>query len=111
MALPKLIQLNDSNFESEILRQPKPALVCLWATWSGPSKLLSPLIAEMAETHSSQFLIAMLDVDKSPLTSAIYGIRTLPTFLVFQDGEVMRRIQGAVSRTEIEKLFLGKLPQ
>ncbi len=105
MALPKLVQSNDSNFEKEILRQPTPAVVCFWANWSAPSKLLTPVVAEMAETYSDSYLVGMIDVDESPLMSATYGVFTLPTFLVIKEGQVVKRIDGAVSREKIERLF------
>ncbi len=106
MALPKLIQPTDSNFEKEILRQTTPSVVCFWAKWSGTSKLLTPIVAELAETHSPTHLVAMIDVDKSPLTAATYSVRTLPTFLVFRDGQVVKRIDGAVKRSAILSLFV-----
>lgn len=82
-----------------------PSIVCFWANWSGPSKLLTPIVAEMAETYSKSFLVGMINVDESPLMSATYGVQTLPTFLVFRDGQVVKRIKGAVNRDRIEALF------
>ena len=105
MALPKLIQPTDGNFESEILKSDLPSVVCFWSSWSGPCKILAPVIAEMAERHGTNFRVAMLNVDENPMTPTIYGVRTLPTFLVFRDHEVVRRVQGAVPRSEIDALF------
>lgn len=105
MALPKLMQPSDGNFETEILKADEPSVVCFWSSWSGPCKVLAPVVAEMAEKHGKHFRVAMLNVDENPLTPTIYGIRTLPTFLVFKNREVVARVQGAVIRDEIDKLF------
>lgn len=105
MAPPKLVQPSDANFETEILRADRPAIVCFWSSWSGPCKILAPIVAEMAERFGADFRVGMLNVDENPLTPTIYGIRTLPTFLVFKNREVVGRVQGAVSRGKIEELF------
>lgn len=105
MALPKLIQTNDANFESDVLRTPHPAGVFLLSSWNGACKLMSPLVAEMAEAHGPDLKVAMLDIDDNPVIPATYRVRTLPTFLFFSNGDLVNRIDGACDRETLERAF------
>jgi thioredoxin 1 len=96
--------VDDMNFETEILKASKPALVDFWAPWCGPCKAIAPVFKELQETYGGQMIFAKCNVDQSPNTPTKYSIRAIPTLILFKYGEVLEQVVGAVPKAHIEDL-------
>ena len=95
--MAKPIEITDANYE-EILNTEKPVLVDFWAEWCGPCRMIAPIVEEMATEYEGKAIIAKVDVDSNPNVAAKYGIRSIPTVMVFKDGEVVEKQIGAVPK-------------
>ena len=102
MSGDKLIHVTDAEFESQVLKADKPVLVDFWASWCAPCLAIAPAIEELAGDYDGKVVVAKMDVDKSPATPGRYGIRAIPTLIVFKDGQVVEQITGAVGKAVIE---------
>ena len=102
MSGDKLIHVTDAEFESQVLKADKPVLVDFWAGWCGPCLVIAPVVEELAGEYDGKVVVAKMDVDKSPATPGRYGIRAIPTLIVFKDGQVVEQITGAVGKAVIE---------
>ena len=91
------IEVNDTNFE-DVIKSEKPVLIDFWAEWCGPCKMIAPVVKELAEDYDGRAVIGKLDVDTNPAISAKYGVRSIPTLLVFKNGEVVDKQVGAVPK-------------
>jgi thioredoxin 1 len=96
------LQVSDADFEQEILKSDIPALVDFWAAWCGPCRAIAPVVEELARDYAGKVKVAKMNVDENAKTPAKYGIRAIPTLIVFQAGQVVEQITGAVSRSIIE---------
>jgi thioredoxin 1 len=105
MATENIIQLSDDNFESEILKSDIPALVDFWAPWCGPCRVVSPIVEELAQQYAGQLKVGKMNVDENPVTPTKYGIRGIPTLIVFKNGEVLDQVVGAVPKGHIEEMI------
>jgi len=103
-----LIHVNDENFEVEIIKSDKPALVDLWAPWCGPCNAIAPIVEELAEQYKDKIKVAKLNVDDSPGTATNYGVRSIPTLLLFKDGAVEDTLIGLVGKERLED-FIKKV--
>jgi len=101
--MAKPIEVTDANFEEEVLKSDKPVLVDFWAIWCGPCRLIEPIVEELAKEYEGKVKFAKLDVDHNQNTAAKFGIRSIPTLLIFKDGKVVDQIIGAVSKSHIEE--------
>jgi len=100
--MSKPVEINDNNFE-EIIDTEKPVLVDFWAEWCGPCKMIGPIVEELANEYDGKAVIGKVDVDANPNVSAKFGIRSIPTLLVFKNGEVVDKQIGAVPKGELTK--------
>jgi thioredoxin 1 len=102
MAEKNITEITDENFQSEILSSSTPALVDFWAAWCGPCRAIGPVVEELAGQFEGQLKVGKLNVDENPKTPAQYGIRAIPTLILFKNGTVAEQITGAVSKSTLE---------
>jgi thioredoxin 1 len=101
----KPIEVTDANFESEVLKSEKPVLVDFWAEWCGPCRMIAPIVEEIAREYDGTLKVGKIDVDANPQVSMQFGIRSIPTLLIFKGGRVVDQVIGAVpKRVLTEKL-------
>ena len=99
------ITLTDANFQKEVLENPQPVLVDFWADWCGPCHIVAPVVEELAVDFEGQAKVGKLDVDNNATIAAKYGIRSIPTLLLFKDGQAVDQVVGVAPKTEpVEKL-------
>ena len=101
----KIVYTDDSGFEAEVLQSDKAVLVDFWAEWCGPCKMIAPLLDEMAETYAGRMTIAKLNIDENPNTPNKYGIRSIPTLMLFKDGAVQAQKLGAMSKSQLTEFL------
>ena len=97
----KPITITDENFASEVINSTEPVLIDFWATWCGQCKMIAPIVEELAGEFSGKIKIGKLDVDNNQQTSIEYGVRSIPTLLIFKNGKVADTIIGAVPKSNI----------
>jgi thioredoxin 1 len=97
----KIVHVSDDSFESEVLQSSEPVLVDYWAEWCGPCKMIAPVLDEIAGEYEGRVKIAKLNIDDNPNTPPRYGIRGIPTLMLFKDGEVEATKVGAVSKSQL----------
>ncbi len=108
--MAKAIEITDSNF-ADIISTDKPVLVDFWAEWCGPCKMIGPVVEELAGEYEGKAVIGKIDVDSNPNISAKYGIRSIPTLLVFKNGEIVDKQVGAVNKSILAKKLDAQLEQ
>ncbi|WP_462137668.1 thioredoxin [Candidatus Mycalebacterium sp.] len=97
-----LIELSDSIFESEVIQSDIPVLVDFWAPWCGPCKAIAPTVSQISRDFAGKIKVGKVNVDENQQTSVQFGIRSIPTLLIFKDGKIVDQIIGAVSQADLE---------
>jgi thioredoxin 1 len=101
----KLVEITDANFQQEVLNSDQPVLVDFWAVWCGPCKMIAPVVEEIAKEYDGKLKVGKMDVDANPDTSVKFGIRSIPTLMIFKGGKVVEQIIGALpKRNLLEKI-------
>ena len=96
-------KVSDSDFETEVLKSAEPVVVDFWAEWCGPCKMIAPALEEIAGTMNGKVKIVKLNVDENPATAAKYGIMSIPTLMLFKNGELASRQVGAAPKQKLEQ--------
>lgn len=97
----KPITITDDNFETEVLNSDLPVLIDFWAVWCGPCKIIAPIVEQIAEEYNGKLKVGKLDVDSNQESSIKYGVRSIPTLLIFKNGQVKETVIGAVAKQNI----------
>ncbi|WP_020677224.1 thioredoxin [Geopsychrobacter electrodiphilus] len=105
MAGDKVLEFTDNNFEAEVLKSSQPVLVDFWATWCAPCKAIAPVVDELAGVYDGRVKIGKVNVDENQATPGQYGVRGIPTLILFKDGQVVDQLVGAVPRSQLEALL------
>jgi thioredoxin 1 len=100
-----IVHTNDSNFEADVLKSDKPALVDFWAEWCGPCKMIAPLLDEAASEYGDKMSVVKLNVDQSPNIAQKFGIRSIPTLMLFKNGAVQAQKLGAMSKSQLQEFL------
>jgi len=98
-----ILELTDESFDRDVLKSEQPVMVDFWAAWCGPCKALAPIVEEVATAYNGKVKVAKMDVDRNVATPQRYGIRGIPTLLIFKDGKVQEQIVGYVPKETIQK--------
>ncbi|MBT1070799.1 thioredoxin [Pelotalea chapellei] len=104
MSSEKVVAFTDANFEREVLQSEVPVLVDFWATWCAPCKAIAPLIDAVADEHAD-IKVGKVNVDENPATPGKYGVRGIPTLILFKGGVVVDQVVGAVPKSQLEALI------
>lgn len=103
------VVLTDHNFQQEVIENPRPVLVDFWATWCGPCQLMNPVIQDLAKEYEGQVTVGKVNVDEQPHTAAHYGIQSIPTIKVFNNGQIVDQVIGAVPKKVLVEKLKGVL--
>jgi thioredoxin 1 len=103
--MSKALALNDADFSKEVSESAIPVLIDFWATWCGPCQTMGPILDSVAEEYDGKVKVMKVNVDSNPLTPSKFGVRGIPTLILFKGGEVVDRIVGAVPRNTVDNLI------
>lgn len=101
-------QVNDAAFDAEVLKSAVPVLVDFWAPWCGPCRAIAPVIDELTQEYDGKVKIMKMNVDENPGTPSKFGIRAIPTLILFKNGEVVEQVTGAVSKASLKQMLNDK---
>lgn len=95
-------EVNDTSFDAEVLKSAQPVLVDFWAPWCGPCRRIAPIVEELATQHSGSAKVVKINVDDSPRVAAEYGIHSIPTVMIFKNGDVVERFVGLQPKSRLD---------
>jgi len=104
-----IVHTTDSNFETDVLKSDKPVLLDFWAEWCGPCKMIAPLLDEAAAAYGDRLSIVKMNIDDNPNTPQKFGIRSIPTLMLFKDGNVQAQKLGAMSKSQLDEFLESNL--
>jgi len=105
MAAANIVTLTTDSFDQEVLKSSEPVLVDFWAEWCGPCKMIAPVLDELAGEYAGKIKIGKVDIDQHQSLAAQYGVRSIPTLLIFKNGQVAEQMVGARSKRDIKASF------
>ena len=100
-----IVHTSDGTFEADVLQNEKAVLLDFWAEWCGPCKMIAPLLEEVATSHADKLAVVKLNVDENPNTAQKFGIRSIPTLILFKDGEVQAQKMGAMPKSQLDEFL------
>jgi len=100
-----IVHTSDATFEADVVENEKPVLLDFWAEWCGPCKMIAPLLDEIAVSHADKLAIVKVNVDENPNTAQKFGIRSIPTLILFKDGAVQAQKMGAMPKSQLEEFL------
>lgn len=98
-----IVHVDDEQFEQEVLKSDKPVLVDYWAEWCGPCKMIEPLVSEIADEFGERLKVAKMDIESAPATPVKYGVRGIPTLMIFKNGQVEETHVGALTKGQLQQ--------
>jgi len=107
--MAEIAEVNDENFEAEVLQCETPVVVDFWAEWCAPCRQIAPIIGALAEEYGEQVKVLKMNIDDSPQTPGKYGVRSIPTVLAFKDGQVVQQLQGARPKSAFDEMITNLL--
>ncbi|WP_394130177.1 thioredoxin TrxA [Shewanella maritima] len=105
----KIVTLSDDSFENDVINADTPVLVDFWAEWCGPCKMIAPILDDVAQEYEGKVTVAKLNVDQNNVSPAKYGVRGIPTLLMFKGGELVGTKVGALSKTQLKEFIDAQL--
>ncbi len=100
-----IVHTTDGSFEADVLQSDKPVLLDFWAEWCGPCKMIAPILAEAADEYADRMVVAKLNVDENPASAQKFGVRSIPTLILFKDGAVQAQKLGAMSKKDLTEFL------
>ncbi|MGI9247775.1 MAG: thioredoxin TrxA [Woeseiaceae bacterium] len=100
-----IVHTSDGTFEADVLQNDKAVLLDFWAEWCGPCKMIAPLLEEVAVSHADKLAVVKLNVDENPNTAQKFGIRSIPTLILFKDGAVQAQKMGAMPKSQLDEFL------
>ena len=96
-----VLQVSDAEFDAKVLKSSTPVLVDFWAEWCGPCKMIAPILEDIAVEYAGKVIVAKVNIDNNPATPQAYGVRGIPTLILFKDGEVLATKVGALAKSQL----------